>query len=346
MKNALGSSKIGFCAALLSGFLVEEMLTKQLKILKLSAIITLNMLISVFCFAQASSIITPIQWPAKITEEMLLGKELFFDKKISKNGDLSCASCHLFEHGGSDSMSHSLRFDNSDTMFNTPSVFNVISGYKIGWIGRLNSAQNHLDDFFLNPVEMGASWQKAIQTIESNGEYVRRFNQIYTDGITQKNISSAILAYEEALTTPSDFDKYLQGDNFAISEQAKQGFEVFKRFGCASCHQGKNLGGNVFQKIGAIIPYKMGELVPYSTELGRYLLTRRALDIQVFKVPSLRNVSLTAPYFHDGSVPTLKSAIRLMVKHQLGRHITGSEIGLMIAFLKTLNGMPHPELMP
>ncbi|MEM5529166.1 cytochrome c peroxidase [Gammaproteobacteria bacterium AS21] len=322
------------------------MLTKQLTMLKLSAIITLNMLVSVVCLAQTSAIITPIQWPEKITPEMLLGKALFFDKRISKNASLSCASCHLFEHGGSDTLSHSLRFDNTYTTFNTPSIFNVINGYKVGWIGRLYSTQSHLDDFFTSPVEMGNNWQEIIQVIKNDSEYSRMFSQSYSQGVTKETISAAILAYEEALTTPSDFDKYLRGDDSAISEQAKQGFEVFKRFGCASCHQGQNLGGNVLQKIGAILPYNAGNLVPDSAELGRYLLTRRALDIQVFRVPSLRNVSLTAPYFHDGSVSTLKGAIRLMVKHQLGRSITGREIGLMIAFLKTLNGTPHPELMP
>jgi len=322
------------------------MLIRQLKILKVSAIISLNMLFSVVCFGQTSSIFTPIKWPQNITQEMLLGKALFFDKALSKDGKSSCVSCHLFEHGGSDSFNHSPRFDGTSTLFNTPSIFNVISGYKIGWIGRLDSTQEHLDNFFANPVEMGLNWQQIIEIISSNPQYLRVFDQLYDEGVTKNNISSAILAYEEALTTPSDFDKYLQGDNTAISAQAIQGFEVFKRFGCASCHQGKNLGGNVLQKIGVIIPYKVSKLVPGSTDLGRYLLTKRAQDTQVFRVPSLRNVTLTAPYFHDGSVKTLKGAIRLMVKHQLGRHISNREIALIIAFFKSLEGVPHPELMP
>lgn len=172
----------------------------------------------------------------------------------------------------------------------------------------------------------------------SNSPYKKEFKKIYKDGVTQNNLIESIVEFEKALITPnSKFDKYLRGDSTAITAQEKRGYEIFKEAGCISCHNGVNVGGNMFQKVGLMVPYKSGSK-------GRYNLTLRERDKFVYKVPSLRNIELTAPYLHDGTVQTLRDAIIFMREYQLDIIETDSEVDDIEAFLKTLTG-EMPEIL-
>lgn len=301
---------------------------------------------SVFSFANQGAPISTVSWPQTITDEMKLGKRLFFDKKLSKDNQLSCASCHQFDKGGSLPVSHSKQFNGQYSRYNPSSVFNLNRDYKLGWVGHLNSAGHQLEALIGGQKVMGLSWQGMIKKLNNEPSYVKAFNKVYDRPISKETITKALVSFEMALTTPSDFDKYLKGEINAISAEAKKGFELFQGYGCIACHQGRNVGGNLLQKLGIVIPYKeVKESLPVA-ELGRFNVTNMGQDIQVFRVPSLRNVADSSPYLHDGSITDLKNVIRLMAKHQLGRNIPDGDVDLIEAFLQSLSGQPHPELMP
>jgi len=314
-------------------------------------VITFFLWVSPYSFAHQIDSITPIQWPEKITPKMLLGKRLFFDKRLSRDDETSCASCHQFDRGGSSFEKRSILYSGQLTKHNSTSIFNLTQNYNLGWIGQLASAEFQLNNLIAGKKVMGLSWEEIEQRIKQDAEYVKLFAKVFAakelrGEINRESISQAIVAYEHALTTPSPFDLYLQGDKSAITEQAIQGFELFQDYGCVSCHQGKNIGGNLFQKLGVFKEYQPGASTEDSTYLGRYNYSGKNKDKQVFRVPSLRNVALTSPYFHDGSIDDLETVIKLMAKHQLGRSLTSLDIARIIAFLQSLNGMPHPELIP
>lgn len=183
-----------------------------------------------------------------------------------------------------------------------------------------------------NPVEMGNTIENAIQDLKSNKVYLSMFREIYDDGITANNLAEVLAEFEKTLITPnSPFDKYLRGDEQALNAQEHKGYQLFKTKGCISCHNGINLGGNLYNKFGI---YKDAK----SRELGRYNQTKKEEDKYVFKVPSLRNIAITAPYMHDGRVNTLKEAVNIMTKYQLGRPMNEDDLDDLVAFLKTLTG--------
>ena len=170
------------------------------------------------------------------------------------------------------------------------------------------------------------------------------FSTIYQDGITNRNIVDATATFTRSLITPSRFDRYLRGDGQAINSEELRGYERFKSYGCVACHQGVNVGGNMFQKFGVMGDYFQDRGNITSADLGRFNVTKREADKHVFMVPSLRNVELTAPYFHDGSAPTLEAAVEVMFKYQLGRTAPLEDKALIIKFLKTLTGEQQPKL--
>jgi len=312
---------------------------------------TLFLWVSPYSNAHQADAITAIQWPVKITPKMLLGKRLFFDKRLSKDYKTSCASCHQFDRGGSSFEKRPIQHSGKPAKHNSTSIFNITQNYKLGWIGQFASAELHLNNLIEEKKDMGLSWMEIEQRINTDAEYVKLFTQAFTatelgGDITRGHINQALVTYELALTTPSSFDLYLQGDKTAITEQAVKGFELFQDYGCVSCHQGKNIGGNLFQKLGVFETYQPAFSMEDRTHLGRYNYSGKAIDRQVFRVPSLRNVALTSPYFHDGSIYDLGTVIKLMAKHQLGRNLSEVDIARIIAFLQSLNGMPHPELIP
>ena len=183
---------------------------------------------------------------------------------------------------------------------------------------------------------MGNSWGDVIETLTADKNYDQDFMDAYgNQEITQKKITQAIAAFESLLITPSPFDRYLRGEKTAISVEAAHGYQLFKDYGCVSCHQGINVGGNVYQKFGALIPR---EKIITESDKGRFSITTKQRDLGFFKVPSLRNVELTAPYFHNGSVDELEAAIRVMGVAQLGRNISDEDINFIAEFLRTLTG--------
>jgi cytochrome c peroxidase len=285
----------------------------------------------------------PIQSiPASIALDLpkvALGEKLFQDVRLSRTNQVSCLSCHSFSLGGADRRSHSIGINGAPTKVNTPTVFNARFNFRLNWNGEFENLADHLDALMTNPKTMGTQWKEAIQSLQQVPEYAQSFDRIYPDGLTQSNIKDAIVAYELSLVTPNArFDRFLQGDKKALTASEQEGYRLFKGYGCISCHQGMNVGGNLFQPFGVIGNYFTDRGQISTVDLGRFNITQKEADRYVFRVPSLRNVALTAPYFHDGSAKTLEQAIAVMVKYQLGRPLEKQQIERIAQFLRTLTG--------
>ncbi len=269
-----------------------------------------------------------------------IGRQLFSDTRLSANNRVSCASCHDLGKGGVDGLAHSVGFTGKLTGVNAPTVFNAALNFKQFWNGRADSLEAQVDLVIQNPVEMGSKWPDVVAKVAQDTKYQRAFASAYRDGVTKENIQNAIATFERTLITPhSRFDKYLNGDHNAISEAEKTGYAKFKQYGCVACHQGVNVGGNMFQKFGVMGNYFDKRGKPTEADLGRYLVTGEEGDKHVFKVPSLRNVALTAPYFHDASAQTLEEAVDVMFKYQLGRVGSREDKASIVKFLHTLTGV-------
>jgi len=267
-----------------------------------------------------------------------LGERLFFFSRLSGSDDTSCASCHDLSEGGDDGRQTSIGTLGRKGALNAPTVFNA--GYNLAqfWDGRSPTLESQIDEPIAHPFEMASSWPEIIEKLSADKAYLESFQALYADGITADNIKNAIATFERTLITPNArFDQFLQGSRDALSDKEKEGYRLFSSLGCISCHQGRNIGGNIYQKFGLIRPF-FDESNDRREDLGRFNVTGVEADRHVFKVPSLRNVALTAPYFHDGSIDTLETAVALMAYHQLGRVLTPREIDLIVAFLKTLTG--------
>ncbi|MFB1644995.1 MULTISPECIES: cytochrome-c peroxidase [unclassified Campylobacter] len=288
----------------------------------------------------AIDMITPL--PDKINynkEKAILGKKLYMDTSLSKDGKISCNTCHNINNYGVDNTTNSTGVNNQlDTPFNTPTTFNSVFNFVQFWNGRAQNLQEQAKVPLFNPKEMGLTPEFLLKQVNANPDYVKNFKDIYGE-ITVDNIADAIKEFEKTLITPdSPFDRYLKGDKNAISEKAKRGYEEFKAQGCISCHQGQNIGGNMFQKIGIFQEY------PNQENLGRYEITKKESDKMVFKVPSLRNIAKTAPYYHDGSIPTLGACVQFMAYYQLGKFLNQETVDDIVAFLESLTGEYHDNI--
>jgi cytochrome c peroxidase len=272
-----------------------------------------------------------------------LGRQLFNEPRLSVNNTLSCASCHHLEAGGADTRPFSLGFDGKPVEISTPSVFNASLNFKQFWNGRVDTLEAQVEQVVISPVEMGSDWNTVVQNLTALPAYQAAFKQAYPDGVTAANVQNALATYERTLLTPnSRFDQYLLGNTEILTIQEKYGYQRFKDYGCIACHQGINIGGNMFQKFGVMADYFAQRGNPTKADMGRYLVTGEEDDKHVFKVPSLRNVALTAPYFHDASAPTLDAAVDVMFHYQLGRVASKQDKAQIIAFLKTLTGKAKP----
>ena len=277
--------------------------------------------------------------PALDAAKVELGRQLFNEPRLSVNNTLSCASCHHLEAGGADNRPFSVGFDGKPVEINTPSVFNASLNFKQFWNGRVDTLEAQVEQVVISPVEMGSDWKTVVQNLAALPVYQNAFKQTYPDGVTAANVQNALATYERTLLTPnSRFDQYLLGNTEILTIQEKYGYQRFKDCGCIACHQGVNIGGNMFQKFGVMGDYFKARGNPVESDLGRYLLTKDEEDRHVFKVPSLRNVAVTAPYFHDASAKTLAEAVDVMFKYQLGRNPSQDDKDLIIQFLKTLTG--------
>ena len=304
-------------------------------------IITHLLFISLFAIEQ----ILPL--PIKIEynkDKALLGKKLYFDPILSKDNSISCASCHNLELGGVDNLKFSYGIDGKIGNINTPTVLNAIYNFRQMWDGRAKDLSHQIEFPITNPKEMGNSFENIIKSLKNDKYYNETFNKIYKDGITKKNIGNSLEEFQKTLVTPSAFDEYLRGDENALTQNQKKGYELFQKKGCVSCHNGVNIGGGLFARFGLIdhsIANILEEKKTYEGDnphFGLYNVTKNDFDKYYFKVPSLRNVALTGPYLHDGRLKTLKEAISSIAKAQLGLDLTDEEIFLIEEFLKSLNG--------
>jgi cytochrome c peroxidase len=269
-----------------------------------------------------------------------LGQRLFNDVRLSANNSVSCASCHDIGRGGGDPRRRSLGFTGQPTGLNTPTVLNAALNFKQFWNGRADTLEQQIDIVISNPVEMGSNWPQIVAKLAADARYASDFAAVYSTGLTAANLRDAIASYERTLITPgARFDRYLRGEHDAITADEKTGYAKFKQYGCIACHQGVNVGGNMFQKFGVMGDY-FARRGGSAADQGRFLVTRDSADLHVFKVPSLRNVARTAPYFHDASAATLEEAIDVMFRFQLGRVGSKEDKAFIAKFLQTLSSVP------
>nr|WP_275853323.1 cytochrome-c peroxidase [Sulfurimonas sp. SAG-AH-194-C20] len=286
----------------------------------------------------AGELITPILAPQNInTEKALLGEKLFFDARLSVDDTIACASCHKLDEGGDDNLQFSFGVNGQEGNINAPTVLNAVNNFRQFWDGRAKNLQEQAIGPIENSIEMGFNFPDLISKLQKT-EYKKEFKKVYNERVTKENITNAIAEYEKTLVTlNAPFDKYLKGDENAISDKAKEGYALFKTKGCISCHHGVNVGGNLYSKFGVIKN-------SHTDSLGRYSITKKEKDKYFFKVPSLRNIEHTAPYFHDGRASTLHKAIEIMALLQLGRQFSQDEVMKIEEFLKSLSGeMPKTK---
>jgi len=268
-----------------------------------------------------------------------LGKKLFFDKRLSIDDTISCASCHDVGAWGAEARSVSEGVKKQLGERNSPTVFNSALNFKQFWDGRADDLSHQALGPVVNPVEMGmVSWSEVVGKLENDEVYQKAAKTLFGTELTKEVIADSIAEYEKTLVTAnSPFDRYLLGDARAINAIQKKGYELFKSYGCVACHQGVNVGGNMFQKFGVLEDISMNNR-NLSSDLGRYMVTKNEWDKRVFKVPSLRLATKTAPYFHNGSVPTIEEAVDIMIKFQLGRGVPAEDRDAIIEFLDSLVG--------
>ena len=271
--------------------------------------------------------------------KVALGEQLFNDPILSADNTVSCATCHNLNLGGANGLRFSVGINGGIQKFNVPTIFNASFNFKQFRDGRAETLEEQVDGPIENPLEMGSTWPQTISRLEANSEYVVQFEESYPEGITQASISHAVAEFERSLTTPdSAFDQYLKGDKNALSDEEIEGYQLFTDLGCVRCHQGVGIGGNMFQRMGAKNDYFANRDDLTKHHMGRFNVTGDELDRHRFKVPSLRNVALTAPYFHDGSATTLRDAVQGMARYQLGRRLKDREEVLLVGFLRSLTG--------
>ncbi|MDK9723755.1 MAG: cytochrome-c peroxidase [Sterolibacteriaceae bacterium MAG5] len=299
-------------------------------------LVTSLMLVGTSAAFAADEPIQPIKPPANINLGMVeLGKKLYFDPRLSKSGFISCNSCHNLSMGGTDNIKTSIGHNWQEGPINAPTVLNSSLNVAQFWDGRAADLKAQAGGPIANPGEMAFTHTLAIDVLESIPGYVREFKQIFgKDKIDIDQVTLAIAEFEKTLVTPnSRFDQWLLGKKDALSAEELAGYKLFKDSGCVACHNGPAVGGNSFQKMGVVEPYKAS-----SPAEGRSAVTGKDADRFNFKVPTLRNVEMTYPYFHDGAANTLSEAVDTMGRLQLGKKFTKEENAKVVAFLKTLTG--------
>ncbi|TYK65099.1 cytochrome-c peroxidase [Colwellia echini] len=288
-----------------------------------------------YYFEHVEGAIQPIPRSMTIDKDwLILGKALFHSPLLSKDNTISCSSCHMVDFGGDDGFPLSLGVNNAQGVRNSPTVLNASLNFRQFWDGRASSLAEQAARPIHNPIEMATSWEEVIPKLKNNPYFSKTFNQLSPSGITADNVIKAITIYEESLITPnSPIDNYLLGDKNALTEQQIRGLSLFTDYGCSTCHQGRNIGGNIYQKLGRI------DIIPevLTHDFGRFQLTNQNNDKYVFKVPSLRNIADTAPYFHNGAIYNLSDAVRIMARTQLARELTDNEVEDIVALLQSFS---------
>ncbi|MDB5902333.1 MAG: hypothetical protein JWM26_1211 [Betaproteobacteria bacterium] len=271
-----------------------------------------------------------------------LGNRLFHDPRLSRDERVACSTCHDLNKGGADGLRRSVGVAGNELAVNTPTVFNAGLNFRQFWDGRAAALEDQIDGPLLNPQEMGSTWADVLDKLRNDRDYSSAFAELYSDGVQVDTVKNAIATFERSLmTSGSRFDRYLAGNRDALTPAELQGYRLFKSYGCVACHQGVNVGGNMFQKFGIMGDYFKDRGHVTRADLGRYNVSGKDEDRHVFKVPSLRNIALTAPYFHDGSAATLEHAVALMGKYQLGLDLPPSDVAQIVEFLGTLTAQPR-----
>jgi cytochrome c peroxidase len=284
-----------------------------------------------------------------LTEEKIaLGRMLYYEPRLSKSQELACNNCHKLNSYGVDGEPTSEGHKGQRGERNSPTVYNAAGHFVQFWDGRAPDVEAQAKGPVLNPVEMAMPSEKqVVAVLKSMPEYVEAFKKAFPgerQPVTYNNVAKAIGAFERKLVTPSRWDKFLRGDQTALTNVEKAGFNDYMDAGCQACHAGTYLGGNHYQRLGAVKPW------PDASDPGREKITKDAADRLVFKVPSLRDVEKTAPYFHSGKVATLEEATSLMAQYQLGKTLPPEKIKSIVAFMKSLTGeipaqyIQQPEL--
>lgn len=291
---------------------------------------------------RAAEPVRPIAMSAQVDQEKAaLGFALFHDTRLSVDNTVSCASCHALETAGVDNHQYSHGVDDQLGGVNAPTVFNAVYNFVQFWDGRAKTLADQAAGPPLNPVEMAStSFDEIIAKLEADKKFSKEFRKVYPDGLTEANITNAIEEFERTLLTPnSRFDRWLRGDDSAISAEELAGYELFKTYDCATCHVGPNLGGQSYELMGLRKHYFADRGMEVTNEdNGRFKETQLERDRHRFKVPGLRNVEHTWPYYHDGTRHTLEEAVRDMAIYQSGVELPESEIAQITSFLKTLTG--------
>ena len=273
----------------------------------------------------------------QITEEKIsLGRMLYYEPRLSKSQKISCNSCHLLDKYGVDGQATSDGHKGQKGNRNAPTVYNAAGHFVQFWDGRAANVEEQAKGPIMNPVEMAMPSEKqVIAVLKSMPGYPQAFEKAFPgekDPVNYENMANAIGAFERKLITPSRWDKFLQGDSRALNNDEKTGFLDFMQTGCQACHAGAYLGGNMYQKLGLVKEW------PDASDVGREKITKNKADRMVFKVPGLRNIAQTKPYFHDGSVATLEQAVSKMAEYQLGKNLANWEVRSTIGWLNTLTG--------
>jgi cytochrome c peroxidase len=295
----------------------------------------------------ASDPVTPIEPPSRVDStndsakdraKIELGRKLFGDKRLSHDNVLACASCHRLEAAGDDGHAHSQGADGRPLEFNTPTIFNAANNYRLNWRGNFRTLEEHNESTLLNRRIMNTSWQELLAKLGGDRDYASAFIALYGRDPEPPAVLGALAAFQRSLLTPnSRFDRRLRGERDAISAEEEQGFQLFKSYGCIACHQGMNFGGNLFQRFG-VFADPFTPIGGNEADLGRFAITGIEEDRQVFRVPSLRNVAVTAPYFHNGYTSSLTEAVEIMARSQLGRELPREDLARIVQFLNTLTG--------
>ncbi|HEX4455315.1 MAG TPA: cytochrome c peroxidase [Kofleriaceae bacterium] len=272
-----------------------------------------------------------------------LGRMLFFDTRLSKDHDVSCNSCHALDHYGVDNQATSSGTNGQHGRRNAPTVYDAAGEFTSFWDGRAANVEEQAKGPLINPTEMATSPEAAVRTLTKIPDYVDAFHAAFPDhaAIMFDDVAHAIGAFERGLVTPSRWDRYLAGDRSVLSAKEIVGLRVFTDAGCITCHTGELVGGSMFQKVGVVAPW------PNQSDHGRAEFTKVSSDDMVFKVPSLRNVAKTGPYFHDGSVATLPDAVRMMARYQIGEELSDADVASIVAWLGALTGdLPATYIQP
>ncbi len=269
-------------------------------------------------------------------EKVALGRMLYYEPRLSKSQGISCNSCHMLDKYGVDNQPTSDGHKGKLGNRNSPTVYNAAGQFVQFWDGRAADVEAQAKGPVMNPVEMAMPDEKdVLAVLNSMPAYVQAFKKAFPEAkspVTFDNMANAVGAFERKLLTPARWDKFLRGDQAALTPEEKAGFNTFMAAGCQTCHAGAYLGGNLYQKLGVMKPY------PDQSDLGRYMVTKIEGDKMVFKVPSLRNIEKTGPYFHNGKVPTLDETVAQMGEYQLGRRLSGAEVKSIVTWLHALTG--------